>query len=339
MSLFQTDAWQSAWWDTWGKDNDLIRVVGWSGGHSGLYLSRYRLKGLLPVSSLEFVGCSYRLIRSVRTEYNALPLPSATPDLRSAALDRLLESTSWSEAVFSDVPTDSDDLRLLKALAWERGWRLREAARDTAWHVDTCGRFDSYLAALGRNTRLRLFNRRKLLEGQGIVTEVDAWQNGPEGRDGFFRLLNNFHRQRWGKPVFGAKALGFQRLFLDRIVNEGGEPHLSILQSDGTPISVLYNVRYQGCTYNIQSGFQESFHPKLSLGILHLGYAIEASFRDPGVRLFDMLAGNGKSSNYKQHLANRQCELVSVMVVKNPLLKALYALKDRRASREVMAPE
>lgn len=332
MSLFQTDAWQSAWWDTWGQGSDLVRVAGWSGGHSGLYLSRYRLKGLLPINSLEFVGCSYRFIRSVRTEYNTLPLPSTTSYLRPAALARLLGNASWSEAVFNDVPADSDDLRLLEALARERGWRVREIARDTAWQVDTRGLFESYLAALGRNTRLRLFNRRKVLEEQGTVTEVDAWQKGPEGRSGFFRLLNDFHRQRWGKPVFGARALGFHRLFLERVVSEGGEPQLSILLCDGAPISVLYNVRYQGRTYNIQSGFDEAFHPKLSLGILHLGYAIETAFSDPGVQLFDMLAGNGKNCNYKKHLANHQCELVSLMVVKSPLLKSLYALKDRRGA-------
>ena len=197
MSLFQTDAWQRAWWQTWGEPNNFQRVADWGDDSNGLYLSRYRLKGLLPVSSLEFVGCSYRLIRSVRTEYNRLPLPPGTARRAPEAIRKLLCTQRWSEAVLNDLHADSDEVAALRALAEEQGWRLRETAADTAWQVETVGSFERYLESLGRNTRLRLFNRRKVLEGLGPITLENAWEGGRALTGDFFEQLNHFHRVRW----------------------------------------------------------------------------------------------------------------------------------------------
>ncbi|AHI29926.1 hypothetical protein AU14_01120 [Marinobacter similis] len=79
--------------------------------------------------------------------------------------------------------------------------------------------------------------------------------------------------------------------------------------------------------YNLQSGYSEDFHKKLALGSLHLGYCIEEAFRDPEVRLFDLLAGGGKHENYKIKLATNITPLISVMIVRGKLLKLLYRLK------------
>ncbi|MEO9701059.1 GNAT family N-acetyltransferase, partial [Marinobacter alexandrii] len=115
--------------------------------------------------------------------------------------------------------------------------------------------------------------------------------------------------------------------FLADIEKEGGVPQLSLLSCDQSAISVLYNVEFKGTVYNLQSGYLESFHKKLSIGSLHLGYCIEEAFLDPGVRLFDLLAGGGKNDNYKKRLATDITPLVSVMIVRGTLLKLLYLLK------------
>ncbi len=146
----------------------------------------------------------------------------------------------------------------------------------------------------------------------------------------FFGLLNNFHQRRWGKPVYGSKALAFNTAFVERVVSEGGEPQLMALRCGDQLISLLYNMKYQGCVYNLQSGFEESFHPKLAVGTLHLGYAIERAFQEEGIHSFDMLAGSGKNENYKQRIATEGEPLISLMLVKYPVLKLLYRLKDRR---------
>ncbi|WP_190294909.1 GNAT family N-acetyltransferase [Marinobacter sp. R17] len=204
---------------------------------------------------------------------------------------------------------------------------VREVANDTAYQVRTDGRFEHYLAGLGRSTRLRFFNRRKVLESLGDITVRNDWSRDPVA---FFERLNEFHIERWGTPCFGRDSLLFHRRFLDGIEDEGGAPDLSVLSVSNRPVSVLYNVRFGSCVYNLQSGFLENYHRKLALGSLHLGYAIEQAFREPGNDVFDLLAGQGKNSNYKQHIATDQVELVSLMLVRSPFYKWLYRLKQPR---------
>ena len=328
MSLFQTDAWQSAWWDTWGPENGLELVRGWGDGRTGIYTSNYRMKGLLPIRSVEFVGGSYRKFRSTRTEYNSFRSFKDTPADAIEKLKDLLDSHPWAEAVFNDLAADSDEVSELLNLARNRQWLVRETAADTAWQVRTDQSFDAYLKSLGRNTRLRLYNRRSVLESLGQLTHENMHEVNQDPRE-FFSYLNDFHQRRWGKPVYGDKALAFNTAFLERVIKEGGEPQLLALRSGKQLISVLYNVKYQGCVYNLQSGFEEDFHPKIAIGTLHLGYAIERAFREEGVHSFDMLAGAGKKENYKQRLATSSESLVSLMLVKHPALKLLYVLKDR----------
>ena len=329
MSIFQTDAWQSAWWDTWGVENGLELVRDWGDGRTGIYTSTYRLKGLLPVRSIEFVGSSYRKIRSTRTEYNTFSTDSDAPADAIGQLKKLMDKRPWAEAIFNDLLADSDEVTELLALARNKQWLVRVAAADTAWTVRTDRSFSDYLKALGRNTRLRLYNRRGVLESLGSISHENVYESSQD-QNVFFGHLNDFHQRRWGKPVYNHKALAFNTAFLERVVSEGGEPQLLALKSDGKLISVLYNVKYQGSVYNLQSGFEENFHPKLAIGTLHLGYAIERAFQEEGTRSFDMLAGSGKNENYKQRLATESEPLISLMLVKHPVLKLLYRLKDRK---------
>jgi|25BtaG_2_1085352.scaffolds.fasta_scaffold05738_2 hypothetical protein len=329
MSLFQTDAWQSAWWETWGVENGLELIRDWGDGRTGIYTSTYRIKGLLPVRSVEFVGSSYRKIRSTRTEYNTFTSASDTPAAAIDQLKSLMSRRPWTEAIFNDLRADSDEVAELLALARNKRWLVRVAAADTAWQVRTDRSFNDYLKALGRNTRLRLYNRRAVLESLGKITQENLYEVCQAPSE-FFGHLNDFHQRRWGKPVYGANALAFNTAFLERVVSEGGDPQLLALRCGDQLISVLYNVKYRGCVYNLQSGFEENFHPKLAIGTVHLGYAIERAFQEEGVHSFDMLAGSGKKENYKQRLATESQPLISLMLVKHPVLKQLYRLKDRR---------
>ncbi|GAA0839901.1 hypothetical protein GCM10009113_04130 [Marinobacter szutsaonensis] len=328
MSLFQTNAWQSAWWDTWGSEHGLELIRPWGQGTSGIYSTEYRIKSFVPITSVEFVGSSYRKIRGTRTEYNRFFLPGESAEPSEKALEQTLVSLNWSEAVFDDLPLDSRDVALVKAIAFKNGWLVRTINRDSAWAINTEGRFDNYLKKLGSNTRLRLFNRRKVLESLGDIAHENYAEQYSDPK-AFFETLNRFHLKRWGKPAYGNSALKFNSLFLQRIGSEGGEPQLLIVKCSGQPISLLYNVKYKGSIYNLQSGFNENFHNKLALGTLHLGYAIERAFMDESVRCFDLLAGSGKHENYKSRIATESVELISLMVVRGTLLKALYYIRDR----------
>lgn len=322
MSIFQTRAWQQAWWDTWGDTPGFSLLEPGGAGCSGLYLDHYRFRQVLPIRCLQFIGTNYRRISTPRTEYNSLGLDnnSLKPEAR-----KHLEANSWSEAVFRDIRDNTPEYRALLGLAREHGWSVRIVDQDEAYTIDTRGDFDSYIASLGSNTRLRLYNRRKVLESCGEIVRQNLWPSDP---DRFFELLNEFHQARWGQPCFGQQSLAFHKQFLANVEMEGGVPELSVLSCDQNLISVIYNVAFRGTVYNIQSGFLESFNRKLALGTLHLGYCIEDAFQDPAIDTFDMLAGGGKNENYKKRLATTITPLVSVMFVRNRLLKLLYWLKS-----------
>lgn len=324
MSVFQTNAWQRSWWNIWGGTKGFTLVEDSGQCATGLYIDRYFFKGILPVRALQFVGTSYRRISTPRSEYNTLFSVGGGTGRAASELLKALVSTPWTEAVFRDVRESSADIHELKNLAAVHGWLWRVVDDDTAYSINTSFSWNEYLAALGSNTRLRLFNRRKLIEGLGTVNLVNAW---PDQTDWFFDLLNDFHAKRWGQPCFNERSQRFHKEFLARVPQEGGDPELSILTVDGNPISVLYNVAFEGCVYNIQAGFIEGFHKKLAVGTLHLGYSIEDAFRHPDIARFDMLAGEGKHENYKSRLATDSEKLLSFMVVRSPFFQWLYRLK------------
>lgn len=327
MTLFQTRAWQDAWWSVWGNTAGFSLVRSGQGDVSGLYTDRYRFRGIFPIRCLQFVGTNYRRLSTPRTEYNGLIEPGLERAERDMGPYRALLETPWSEAVFRDIVQDGPDHRALKQLAEEWGLDSREVASDVAYQVRTSGDFQAYVAALGSNTRLRFYNRRKILESLGDLSIRNAWTSDPAA---FFERLNDFHAERWGTPCFGRESLLFHRRFLDGLTDEGGVPELSVMEIDGKAVSVLYNVRFKGRTYNLQSGFVEGFHRKLALGSLHLGYAIEDAFMDPDMACFDLLAGQGKNSNYKQHIATDSVTLVSLMLVRSTFYKWLYRVKPQQ---------
>ena len=321
MSLFQTNAWLEAWWDVWGETPGFCSVIPGGQGSSGLYLDRYRFRGILPIRCLQFVGTNYRRISTPRSEYNK-PEAKWFTDSEYG----FIRGLAWNEAVFRDVVEDSSDLNEIENISRRNGWLVRVIHSDDAYSISTSHGFDAYLKSLGPGTRLRLYNRRNVLKSCGEISLENLWPKDP---DTFFDLLNDFHRARWGAPCFSQASLRFHKKFLADIEIENAEPQLSVLRCGQAAISVLYNVQYEGTVYNLQSGFLETFHKKLSVGTIHLGYCIENAFTDPDVRHFDLLAGEGKNQNYKKRLATDVTPLVSVMVVRGTLLKFLYLIRRR----------
>lgn len=323
MSVFQTEAWQKSWWDTWGDTPGFEKVVESRKGANGLYLANYKFKGF-PIRSLECIGTSHRRIATPRTEYNTLLGNAANSDPYSLLVE-LLTSCKWTEAVITDLCINSTEYEVLQKVVQDKRWMWRVLEEDTGYSVNTTGSFENYLASLGSNTRLRLFNRRKLLNSLGKVCVRDIL---PEEQESFLHHLDRFYRKRWGSPCFGGTdGMAFQRKFLERLPAEGGKPRLSELRMDNRVISLLYNVEYQGRVYNIQGGFDDNVHKKLAPGTLHFGYVIEQCFEDNRIGAFDMLIGAGKNENYKAHIATDREPMNTVMIVRNWLFRLLYRFK------------
>jgi hypothetical protein len=196
---------------------------------------------------------------------------------------------------------------------------------DDCYSVDTEGSFSGYLETLGKNTRLKLFNRRKALTEHGDVSleyvDLSRW-------DEIFQCLNEFHLVRYGKPAFSELNVAILRKVIDSLPGSAHFKCSSLLKVDNRPVSAMVNIFLNGKMYNIQLGFLEGLDKRISLGTLHLGYTIEMAFESQEIRSFDLLAGEGKSSNYKSHLAQKHATLESIQILKKPIIRLLYFVND-----------
>lgn len=333
--LFMSWAWQASWWEVWSDELALELFL------LAVYDENERLVGLAPmyaksfrtpigwqVNRLHMVGNAWKLGPTVRTEYVSFIVDTAHTVAVLEALAQHLAGSTWDELIIADA--DEQGMK-----AWEpalsKSLDISRLVRSESLGivVATAGIFSDWVAALGKNTRLKLFNRRALFEDT-FDGAFARWEDG----ESFLKTLNEFHLTRWGKPCFDDYAVDFHLKLLERL-SFGQQAELSVLSAKGKAISVLYDIRAGNRVYNLQAGFCEHFHPKISLGTLHLGYAIERSFSDPRAASYDLLAGSGKNTFYKSHFKGEQVSFTTIEYVRSPVLKLAYRARGCLPSRMV----
>jgi len=330
--LFMSWAWLFSWWEVWAPLLNLELIL------LGIYDDADRLVGVAPlyrhssvqafhfplVRRLHFIGSAWRVRHSVRTEYMGFVAERGSEVDIAAAIFSALASKPWDELVALDVAPDS---RATLATAAERLHDVKPLIRSQARGVAVLcsGDFDEWLASLGRNTRLKAFNRRSVFEKE-LGGYFKHWPDGLAGHSAFLETLNALHRKRWNKPCFDSLAVRFHLKFLSRL-SDNQEAQMTHLVINGETVSVLYDVRAGSRIYNLQAGFEEDLHKKLSLGTLHLGYAIEKAFLEKNAVEYDLLAGFGKNTFYKSHFNGREVEFSNIHYTRSPVLRTAYALQ------------
>ncbi|HSC68120.1 MAG TPA: GNAT family N-acetyltransferase [Cellvibrio sp.] len=318
--FFSTHQWINAWQDAWADCDDILAVqrhIDLEVSRNGFYKYTSTRFGVLKISTLFPAGISTRASPSLRSEYFNLVGQSAAEFINAAC------AHSWDQLYVPDLILASDVYRKLCAAAQAKQLNVVCHDSSTTYAVRLQeNSFSNYLASVGSNTRLKLFNKRKKLYQAGAVEVRNLWPN----LDEFIGILNQFHQQRWGKPCYQGRNLSQINSFLQQISLVGGRPDLSVIYSNGNAISAVLDLKYCDRIYNIQSGYLEKFQDGISLGTLHFGFQLEKAFAS-GASHYDFMAGNGKNSNYKKSLATHSETFVSLMFVRSPLLKGLYATK------------
>lgn len=330
--LFMSWPWLYSWWETWsqmlGLDLYLLGAFDERDKLVGLapfYLRRSYMPVGLRIDRLQIIGNAWRVAPTVRTEYCSLILDRERASEARQALLGHLGQTEWDELVLCDSSPAEVEANRSTADGIAGPVDCIRRVADEGVSVDTSGDFASWLGSLGKNTRLKVYNRRRYLEGKSDLRLMDVPAGGYEP---FFETLNAFHVTRWGKPAFDPEALRFHQRLLRRL-GPDMQAACTILRVDGQDVSVLYDIIAGGVRYNLQSGFQEDLDPKVSLGRLHFGYAIEQAFADDQCRWYDLLAGRGKHSDYKRHFGGRINEFVTAELVRSPYLRILYRQQER----------
>jgi CelD/BcsL family acetyltransferase involved in cellulose biosynthesis len=330
-ALFLSWEWLTLWWRHFGEAlsaaADILAFYRGSElvGIAPLYRRRVVRSGLVPTSSVQLIGVSWRDPGTMISEYLDVVAAAGESDaVRRACVQILLQERAWSEWVIGFTAAGR---QWCEAFCWINSAQqqyVRELDAMVSYQADLSGGFAAYLRTLGQSTRRSVWGLRRRLAAQEKVT----FELLPaEQIDSGFVDLNRLHQLRWQRPAFSGAALEFHIRLAHRLASRG-ELAVSRLRVGGEVVSVLYDIRKGARQYNIKLGFNPSFSRKVSLGLVHLGYAMEAA-ADRQVRTYDLLAGSGQRSDYKRHLSQAHRSLSCVQVLRGPLLPPLYRLHDR----------
>jgi CelD/BcsL family acetyltransferase involved in cellulose biosynthesis len=329
-ALFLSWDWLTLWWHCFSdalsaalemlafyREGDLVGVA-------PLYRRRVVRSRLLPATSVQLIGVSWRDPETPISEYlDVIAVAGETDSVRRACAQALLSERAWSEWVigFTDAGQQWSD-------AFARGdggqHYVRDLDRLVSYQADLSQGFGDYLRSLGQSTRRSLWNLRRRLAQQGTVSFE---QLSPAEIAGGLSDLNRLHHLRWQRPAFAGAGLDFHTRLAARMASRG-ELALSRLRVAGQVVSVLYDIRKGARQYNISMGFDPDFSRRVSLGLIHLGHAMESA-AERGVSTYDFLAGLGKRSDYKRHLSQARRNLSSVQVLRGHVLPPLYRWHDR----------
>lgn len=329
--LFLSWEWQSSWWKIFSDSESMeLRLYvataddGTLLGIAPLYLTTVATKNFLKTKRLQFIGNCWRGRSTMLTELlDFIADETLESDVIRALYTHISSLKSWDEFVIPFLDTQSETYQLLHNENLLADCYLRHAEKYNSYYLKLLGEFQDYTKNLGKNTRLKFINRRKLFDSLGDISFERMLANDIGEK---FNLLNSLHGTRWNKPIFEGKRLEFNTT-VARLLAERDCLNFSVLSLNNQPVSIQYNFIIDKHNYNIQAGFDESFHKKISLGYLHFGYEIEASFNQQ-CTTYDFLAGEGKNTQYKERLTNDYLQMVDLQIVRKPALKILYKFYD-----------
>jgi hypothetical protein len=330
--LFLSWEWQSTWWKIFSEPEDVnsarmelkLYVAttddGSLVGIAPLYLTTVYTKKIIKTKRLQFIGNCWRGKPTMLTELlDFIVISTQSKNVVRALYSHIKKIKDWDEFVIPFLNVQSETYQLLSNENLLPRCYLRHAEEYKSYYLNIKGQFQDYAKNLGKNTRLKFINRRKMFQELGETSFTRMLTDNIKEN---FNLLNKLHIKRWGKPIFYGKRLEFNQLAAE-LLAERYCLNFSVLSLNHEPVSIQYNFVINKHNYNIQAGFDETFHKKISLGYLHFGYEIEASFTEQ-ISTYDFLAGEGKNTQYKERLTNDYLQMIDLQIVRKPALKMLY---------------
>jgi CelD/BcsL family acetyltransferase involved in cellulose biosynthesis len=330
-ALFLSWDWLTLWWHCFAGALSAVPEIlafyrgGDLVGVAPLYRRRVMRGRVLPTTSLQLIGASWRDPGTLISEYlDVIAVAGETDAVRCACAQALQSEHAWSEWVIGFTTAGHQWCEAIAQLDGGLPRYVRDLDRMVSYQADLSHGFGDYLRGLGQSTRRSLWNLRRRLAQQGTVSfELLSSAEIASG----FSDLNRLHQLRWQQPAFAGAGLDFHTRLAARLAGRG-ELALSRLRVGGQVVSVLYDIRKGARQYNISLGFDPSFSRRLSLGLIHLGHAMESA-AERAVTTYDFLAGTGKRSEYKSRLSQARRDLSSVQVLRGYLLPPLYRWHDR----------
>jgi hypothetical protein len=330
--LFLSWHWLTHWWQYYGELLNLVPQIlaVYRGtdliGLAPMYERHVVRAGVIRAVSVQMMGLCWRDPVPLISEYlDVIAAPADLDAVREECVRALLEQPVWSELVIGFTATAGAWRDSFSRQATSANRYARELEPSVSYHADLGKGFSAYLKELGQSTRRSVWNlRRRLAEEHG---EVRLESLGPEEIDSGFDDLNRLHQLRWNRPAFSQERLQFHKTFAAQLA-AAGELAFTRLRVADNVVSVLYDIHKGTRQYNMKMGFHPTFTSRLSLGLVHFGYAMEAA-AERGVQLYDFLAGPGQFFDFKRNLGQIQRPLSCVQMLRGGVLPLVYRLRDR----------
>lgn len=331
-ALFLSWQWLTRWWthygDRLGLSADIMAFYRGAElvGVAPLYVRDVRRASFVRTRSVQIIGHAWRDAVPLISEYlDVVAVPDAQQAVRDACMSEVLQQKRWGEFVVGHTVAGAGWRDTFLRQAPPRRHYVRELDRNVSYQANLAHGFAAYLQELGQSTRRSLWHlRRRLVQESGAVQFEPL---GSEEIDSGFEDLNRLHQLRWQRPAFSGERLEFHKSFAAYLAAHG-EFAFTRLRVAGNVVSVLYDIRKGARQYNIKMGFDPALNNRLSLGLIHFGYAMEAA-AERGITVYDFLAGAGRNSDFKPNLAQARRDLSCVQMLRGSVMPLLYRWRDR----------
>jgi CelD/BcsL family acetyltransferase involved in cellulose biosynthesis len=335
-ALFSDWDWLHAWWQHFGPElgarpailvarNDDGEIV----GIAPFLLRRSGARRPWSIAQLAPIGNVWRQnVGEVTEHIDWIVRTGCEETVQRALVAQLARMAEWDELLVAYASADSIGARGVHVLAAATGCYVRRERPLEHYAVDTDRSFAEFTRRLGAHTRQRVQQRRKLLGKLGKIALVAATADNVSTQ---LDKLEHLSRLRWGKGLGSSTRQFYEELARAMLAKHA--LHFSTLEVDGRPISALFDVRAGDAVYNIRSALDAGFNKRLSPGLLHLGYAIEQACGTPGIRRYELLAGDGKQTNFKRSIATATGSFVSLQLLRRPHEKLVFRAYDALVRR------
>ncbi len=329
-SLFLSWHWMFSWWEIYGNlDNDELVLIGIYDESdiliclAPLYISCDKIKNTFSIKRLQFIGSRAHGSAGFRTEYLQFILDvNVSSNAIKMIFDNVITKYSLDELWLNDLDVNSDTYHEMIKLDKNHKIYRREQAEGYSYGIDVSTDYDEYVSQLGKNTRLKFFNRRKILHKLGDVN-IDQVTN--ENFKEALNLLAEFHLDRWDESIsYDRHSVFIEKLITSSNIIINGV----IVKLNGESIGCTFDIISTNRSYNIQSGYKEGVDKKIAMGSLTIGYAIEKYCQMDKCDYYDFLAGEGKNSNYKSRIAETEIKFQSTQIIVSAIFRYVYQIKD-----------
>ena len=296
-----------------------------------------RLVGLAPLCRLQYrdAGLRVRTVAWAGREVvsgdflDIVAERTAAPEVAQRMLQHVWADRDWSLLLLGELDAHSPTYAASRAMAEQRGARVREQETRVCPFIALPSTFDEYLATLGSSTRYHI--RRRLRDVSRNGAHITVYRD-PASLVTRLETLIRLHRLRWGRDGQPGTLVrpGFAAFLRDVFTHlpDGAGAALYELAREDRPVASLLTFSFGDTVFYYQAGWDpRSEEAALSPGVVLMARSIQDAIAD-GHRFYEFLRGD---ETYKSRWTATVRRTTTVLVARGAAARGLLrvaAIKD-----------